>query len=167
MKRVNILPILVIACVLILSVALPAQTEDDALDKEAAYYATVRYVIVYDILYDLEPEERRVSILLLPEQFSRQSLTEVFKLISKRFPKPIRLRISVHTSLRTIETPEENEMAKDSDDTRFRRFLNKYKTAYFRRDEEGENFCYTTSLKPYKATWAYPLTKNGRVLPCY
>lgn len=160
--------------ILSLSFGSLAQTSDEKKDqleaqratKEAAYYAPIRYVIVYNDIFDLNPEERRISILMFPNQFNRQNLIKVFELIKKRFPIPVRLDINVHTSLATIETPEESEMTDDSLNTRFRKQENKYKIALFLRNEEGENFCYTTSLKPYSNRWACPLESGTPSSPC-
>ncbi|MGH7889690.1 MAG: hypothetical protein ACRENF_03985 [Thermodesulfobacteriota bacterium] len=103
----------------------PTQAEAAKMDKEVDYYAPIRYVIVYNAIYynnsetgmlniaSLDDEEyrraekspgaeRRMSILMLPNQFNKKNLIEVFKLISKRFPTPVRLEINVHTSLATI-----------------------------------------------------------------
>lgn len=57
----------------------------------------------------------------------------------------MRLMINVHTSLATIETPEEAEMLHDSNDSRFSHTYGKYKTAFYMRFETGEegfNFDY-------------------------
>jgi len=120
------------------------------MDREAAYYAPIRYAIIHNDIFELAVDQRRMSILMLPEQFTKRNLMEVLSLIKKRFPKPIDLIIEVHTTLKTIETPEEDEMARDSGDTRFRRFYGKYRRASFSRDEEREALIYTTGLRPYK-----------------
>lgn len=156
-----------------------AQTKEEIDWSKTNYYAHNRYVIVYNQIFYDNPEtnllnianlddeeyrkaekspdaERRMSILMLPSQFNKRNLIEVFKLISKRFPTPVRLDINVHTSLATIETPEESEMPDDSLNTRFRKQENKYREAFYIRDAEGENFVYTTQLKPYDEKWAYP-----------
>jgi hypothetical protein len=124
--------------------------------SQASYYASVRYVIVYNDIYDLEPQERRIAVLMEPEQFGEENLKTVFDLIKERFPTPIRLSVTVHTSLATIETPEEAEMARDAVDSRFSDHKTRFKSAYFLRDEKGEKFKYTTSLHPYTTTWANP-----------
>lgn len=165
------------------------QAEAEQMEKEALYYAPIRYAIVYnDIFYrnsdtdelniiglgdekyqeaeKSEGAERRMIILMLPEQFNRQNLIKVFELIKKRFPIPIRLDINVHTSLATVETPEETEMTHDSLNRRFRKQENKYKEAFYKRDADEENFCYVTSLLPYKNRWAYPFKLNDALSPC-
>lgn len=165
------------------------QKELDDMEKEALFYAPIRYVIVYnDIFYrdsdtgelnivnsedekyreaeKSETAQRRMEILMLPQQLNRQSLVKVFELIKKRFPAPIWLEIKVHTTLATVETPEETEMAHDSQNRRFRNQENKYKKAFFLRDKEGEKFCYVTSLLPYKSKWysSYNITDSNS--PC-
>ncbi|MGI8467428.1 MAG: hypothetical protein ACR2N3_03150 [Pyrinomonadaceae bacterium] len=115
---------------------------------EASYYASVRYVIVYNFVFN---ERRRIQILMEPKQFNENNLTKVFDLVKKRFPSPTQLWITVHTSLATIETPEEDEMAKDSKDSRFGNIKFKYKSAFFfRYNDREEALVYTTKLSPYR-----------------
>lgn len=125
--------------------------ELERMDKEAAYYAPVRYAIVYNWIFDeLSLPERRMDILMDARQLNEKNLIKVFELIKQRFPTPLRLMIDVHTSLATIETPEENEMLKDSDDSRFGHIRFKYKRAFYMRFENGrEGFSYSTSLSPF------------------
>lgn len=126
------------------------QEEIERLEKEAGYYAPIRYVIVYNWIFEeLESPERRMDVLMKAEQFNEKNLIKIFELIKKKFPMPLRLQINVHTNLATIETPEENEMLRDSSDSRFRHTFFKYKTAFYMRFENGgEGFNYTTKLKP-------------------
>ena len=119
-------------------------------ENDTAYYASVRYVIVYDWTLD-EREERRVEILMGEKQFNEKNLRQIFELIKERFPSPIKLEIEVHTNLATIETPEEREMWEDSDDSRFSSTHFKYKKASYSRFDNGrESFIYTISLLPYR-----------------
>src|SRR5215203_5770690 len=67
-------------------------------ENDTAYYAPVRYVIVYDWTLD-EREERRVEILMDEKQFNEKNLRQIFELIKERFPSPIKLEIEVHTNL--------------------------------------------------------------------
>jgi hypothetical protein len=117
--------------------------------NEAAYYAPIRYVIVYNDIFKLK--ERRIEVLIDEENFNKENLIIVFDLIKKRFPKPFMMRIGVHTSLATIETPEERELAKDDKDSRFGDKRPLYKNASFLRLNDGsEGFFYTVSLDPYQ-----------------
>jgi hypothetical protein len=51
----------------------------------------------------------------------------------------------------SIETPEESEMARSSDDSRFAHTYSKYKKASYNRFDNGrEAFSYTTNLSPFK-----------------
>ena len=127
------------------------QKEWERVKKEARYYAPIRYVIVYNWIFDkLELPERRMDILMDAKQFNEKNLIKIFELIKKRFPNPLDLMINVHTSLATIETPEENEMTKDSQDSRFGHTYTKYKRAGYNRFENGrEAFTYTTKILPY------------------
>ncbi len=107
-------------------------------EKEASYYAPIRYAIVHNWIFDeLVVPERRMEILMQPKQLNEINLIKVFDFIKERFPTPMRLIINVHTSLATIETPEEFEMAKDSSDSRFSHTYGKYKTAFYMRFEDG------------------------------
>lgn len=127
------------------------QEEARRLKEEASYYAPIRYVIVYNDIFKLSSEERRMEILIDEKQLNEENLTEIFELIKKRFPLPLGLEINVHTSVATIETPEEREMVRRGDDPRFAHTYGEYKSASYSRFDNGrEAFMYTTSLSPYK-----------------
>lgn len=113
-----------------------------------SYYAPIRYVIVSNWLFDeKEIPERRIEILMKPEQFNEENLICIFRKISKRFPSPTDLEITVHTDLATIETPEEREMPQSSNDPRFSPTYEKYKKATYIKYSWGkEFFFYTTEL---------------------
>ncbi len=101
-----------------------AQQENDDIRNETSYYAPIRYVIVYDWIFDgLVVPERRMDILMDAEQLDKKNLITIFELIKKRFPTPLRLRINVHTSLDTIETPEEITKVKKSHTGRYLKSL--------------------------------------------
>ena len=65
-----------------------AQDEYERLEKEVAYYAPIRYVIVYNDLIKLSLDERRVEVLIDKKQFNEENLIKIFELIKKRFPLP-------------------------------------------------------------------------------
>src|SRR6266849_1835855 len=75
------------------------------------YRSPFRYIIVSnDVRNDgLGPEDaqRSVSILLDEKAFSEATLTELFKLLSKRYADPKWLNVWVYTSLEQVSTPEE------------------------------------------------------------
>lgn len=119
----------------------------ERMEIEASYYAPIRYVIVYNWIFN--KQERRIDVLMEETQFNEENLIAIFGLIKKRFPRPSRLMIDVHTSLATIETPEEEEMAKSSKDRRFGDKKHKHKKAFYLLYGDGnEVFYYTTSLSP-------------------
>jgi hypothetical protein len=127
-----------------------SQKEQEQIEKEVKYYAPLRYVIVYNEIFDVTGE-RRMEILMGERQFNEKNLTAIFELIKKRFPAPVFLGVEVHTNLATIETPEERELWDDSEDTRFKNVMFEYKRASFSRSSDGsEAFIYVTNLKPYK-----------------
>ncbi len=124
------------------------QAELKRMDEEVSYYASIRYVIVYNEIWK---RERRIEVLMEAKKFNEDNLIKIFELIKKRFPEPQPLMITVHTSLATIETPEENEMMRRSDDPRFAHTHFKFKKAHYFRFENGrEAFNYPISLSPYK-----------------
>ena len=62
-------------------------------------------------------------------------------------------QIYVHTDLNTIETPEERELLKDGEDSRFSKFYGRYREAsYSRFDNRREAFLYTKNLAEIKQT---------------
>lgn len=120
-----------------------------ATGNEVQYRSPIRYVIVYNDIF--EEDQRRMVVLMDAKDINKRSLTQVFRLIAKRFPAPKTLMIQVETNLALVETPEEREMLKDSEDSRFKDFFFKYKNASYERYEAGrEAFLYTKSLSPYK-----------------
>ena len=52
---------------------------------------------------------RGVNVLLDEKSFSESTLKQLFALISKRFPDPDGLRVTVYTNLEDMMTPEEGE----------------------------------------------------------
>jgi len=118
-------------------------------EEEVRYRSPVRYVVVYDNVDDLGI--RRIEMLLDEKCFNEQALRTIFAALGRRYPTPIGLDIEVHTSLDTIETPEERLMWKDSEGSRFADVVRKHHKASFWRFENGrEAFIYTESITPYK-----------------
>lgn len=118
-------------------------------DQEIRYRSPVRYVIVYN---EIGPtEDRRIDLLMNVENINEQDLRNVFCWLGERYPSPIPLTINVHTNLNTIETPDERELLRDGDDSRFSKYFWLYKEADYHRYNSGrEAFGYTTSLSPYR-----------------
>lgn len=120
----------------------------DSVITEMEYYAPIRYVIVHNDIF-AKLDERRIDVLLDAKSFNKENLTAIFTQIAKKFPTPLKLTIKIHTSLATIETPEEKLMDRDGQDSRFRDKKYDYKDAYFIRDEDKSAvFFYDTSLHP-------------------
>ncbi len=111
-----------------------------SIEEEAAYYAPIRYVIIYNKIVPMYERDgdRRIKILIDEKSFTLIKLIGVVEHISKKFPSPSDLSIEIHTSLASIETPEENEMVKDGEDSRFSKTYNLYKSAYYNRSEKGK-----------------------------
>lgn len=124
------------------------QAEFRRWDEEATYIAPIRYVIVYNEVFD--SKVRWLDIVIDEKQFNEENLRKTFELIKKRFPEPFAMNIEIHTNLETIETPEEKEM---SSDNRGRLTAKKFlhKMAGISRFNGGrEALIYTISLKPYE-----------------
>ncbi len=117
-------------------------------DEQVKYRSPIRYVVVYDTLIN---NERRIEILLDEKCFNEQVLRTIFTALGRRYQSPRYLHIKVHTSLETIETPEERSMGSDSEDSRFAGLFLKHRDASFVRFNDGrESFVYTECLEPYK-----------------
>lgn len=124
------------------------QEKIQRLEDETKYLSPIRYVIVYNDIH--KSRERRIELIMDEKDFNEENLIKIFDLIKKRFPSPVPLQVYVHTSLATIETPEEREKAHSS----WGRLSDKYfihKTAFYNRFFGGrEAFNYTTNLSPYE-----------------
>ncbi|MFN2533003.1 MAG: hypothetical protein ABR555_17085 [Pyrinomonadaceae bacterium] len=110
-----------------------------------------RYVIVSNEVIDdsgTPPQDsyRYVEVLLDGKAFSESNLKELFRLVSKRFPKPKVLDVQVYTNLEDIETPEERENAKMSE-APYDPSLDRYHQALFVRDNDGDEW-FTYNPRP-------------------
>jgi hypothetical protein len=121
---------------------------DPTTNDEASYYAPIRYVIVYnEILTKIN--ERRIEILIDEKSYTEEILATIFQHIAKKFPNPIQLEITAHTNLATIETPEERQMMRDGEGSRFKNVRSRYKTSTFGRNEAGrESIFHQISINP-------------------
>ena len=85
------------------------------------YKAPFRYVIISNHVYtptgDRRDTSRFIEVLLDEKAFSEETLRQLFKLISQRFPKPRWLDVDVYPNLDQTETPEESDLAKISETT--------------------------------------------------
>jgi|GEM_PF-2698668 len=105
-----------------------------------------RYIIVKNRLRsggsplsekEIDEAERRVVDVLLDERaFTEYTLKKLFQLISKRFPRPDYLEVSVHTSLEQVFTPEEDDIDVIGGVDELPGL--RYSWAYFRRDKNNE-----------------------------
>lgn len=100
-----------------------------------------RYIIVdSDLQFDDEeekvPTRHFVTILMEERAFNEPNLIYLFKYLSNYYADPLYLVIDVHTSLITLQTPEEGAVAASRDD--FRQF---YKTATFSRSNDIHEKC--------------------------
>jgi hypothetical protein len=115
-------------------------------ESDSARRSQYRYVIVYN---DLHEDERRIQIIIQQKDVNERALRYIFEAIAERFSDPIDLSITAHTSLETIETPEEREMDADGEDSRFKDFYHRHKMAGYSRFSSGRiAFSYTVSLSP-------------------
>ena len=73
------------------------------------YRSNFRYLIVSNGLLH---NGRLVFALMDEKSFSEENLKELFRLISKRFPKPSELHVAVFTNLEQVQTPEEEDFYK-------------------------------------------------------
>jgi hypothetical protein len=124
----------------------PARRDEE---EEVKYRFPVRYALVYNAVNDLNI--RQIEILLDSKYFSSRNLQMVLCNIKEKYPSPVHLEIEIHTSLETIETPEERELIRDSEDSRFSNLYFKYRRGSFSRFADGrEAFTYTVGLSPYR-----------------
>ena len=118
-------------------------------DQEVRYRSPIRYIVIYN---DIGPtEDRRIEMFMNVENINEKDLRTVFCWIAERYPSPIALSINVHTNLDTIETPDERELLRDGDDSRFSKYYGLHREADYHRYDDGlEAFGYTTRLSPYR-----------------
>lgn len=102
-----------------------------------------RYLIITN---QLVHSGRVVFVLLDRDSFSETNLREVFLLVSKRFPKPDQLSITVCTSLEQLPTPEEFDYIRSAPDDNSLPFFTKvdqYPSADYTRLKGKEAFEYS------------------------
>lgn len=124
--------------------------ENSGAERPENFRSPFRYIIFSNLTekdLELEIPQRRLEILMDKKAFNEKNLRLLFSLLKNRFPSPVRLDISVHTSLQTIETPEEEETI--SDHTSREGQLQYHKTAlYIRFDDGSEGFQYDYGKPP-------------------
>lgn len=111
-------------------------------------YSSFRYVIVNnEVINDSgDPKDayRYVEVLLDEKAFSEETLKKLFKLLSKRFPKPSTMDVSVSTNLEQVDTPEERDEPKVSE-APANPSLDRYPSALLIRKDGNELFRYTSN----------------------
>src|SRR4051812_10817434 len=98
---------------------------------------------------------RLLFVLIDAEAYSEQNLRELFQLVSKRFPQPTELWITVCTNLRQIPTPEEIDyLSAHPDDNSIIESLDvaKYPSAEYARSKQAEYFEYSPGAGQPKKT---------------
>lgn len=110
------------------------------------YKSPFRYVIVSNEIIDGrgDPKDavRYVEVLLDDKSFNEETLRELFRLLSKRFPKPQVMHVEVSTNLEQVDTPEEREAGKISE-APTNPALDRYPSALLIRQGGNELFRYT------------------------
>ena len=110
-------------------------------NQNKRYCSPFRYVMISNEVSNLsgDPKDanRTVSVLLDEKAFSEETLKEVFKLVTKRFPEPKRLDVWVYTSLEQLDTPEERDrgVISESDNNPV---SDNYHWALFFRSQDGD-----------------------------
>lgn len=114
--------------------------------NQHSYRSPFRYVIASNEVIDGggDPKDafRYVVVLLDEKAFSEATLRELFKLLSKRFPKPNDMDVYVWTNLEQVPTPEEAEAGAVSE-APDNPALDKYPNALLIRKDSNELFRYT------------------------
>lgn len=90
------------------------RTELQEQDQRKPYRSPFRYVVLGNEISGASKTERHVGILLDNKVFSVETCKELFRLVSKRFPEPDQLRITVFSSLEQLPTPEEDDTVNPS-----------------------------------------------------
>lgn len=117
-----------------------------AQNQDKLYRSPFRYVIVNNEVNDGSGDPRGayryVEVLLDEKAFSEETLKALFKLVSKRFPKPNDMDVYIWTNLEQVDTPEEKDEPKVSE-APDNPALDKYPTALLIRKDGNELFRYT------------------------
>lgn len=86
---------------------------------------------------------RGIDVVLDAKSFSEVTLRQLLELISKRFPEPADLLVSVYTSLDDVSTPEEAEHISPRGSL-IELSAPEYAWAFYIRNSESEHFSYDT-----------------------
>lgn len=139
-----------------------SEIDEKQVEREVNFRSPTRYVVTYNEI-DTQLNERRIWVLMDPAKFNLRSLTGIVTFLKEKYPQPNDLDITIHTSLETIETPEEMDLYRDSSDSRFAKVRDKYRRAWFHRDSSGlETLNYTSRLNPYRERMVVLRTPPGK-----
>lgn len=89
-------------------------------------------------------KSRGVAVLLEGKSFTEENLKQLFGLLSRRFPEPVELTVSVYTDLEDILTPEENDVIWINCTLDLAKLTPEHPWAFYMRDSESERFTYHT-----------------------
>ncbi len=155
MSRQTILRVVVIALVILnyrtIHAQFPVTRIQDIETCPKAPRSPFRYAIIWDHVgeygnYPAGPtrKSRGVDVLLDPKSFSEENLKQLFALLSKRFPEPTELLVSVYTDLEDIMTPEEGDFIWENCTLDLAKLTPKYPWAFYMRTSDSEHFTYHT-----------------------
>jgi hypothetical protein len=109
--------------------------------QDKPYRSPFRYIIISSELRNdgLSPKDaqRSLSVLLDEKAFSEDTLKQLFKLLSKRYPDPKWLNVWVYTSLEQLGTPEERDSNPEISESDSNQELDKYHWALYIRSIDG------------------------------
>lgn len=96
---------------------------------------------------------RKVEVLMDEDSFSESNLTKLFALLSRRFPSPTWMWVFVKTSIKQVETPEQQDV-RPPYDSKLEPPVDDctHPQAFLSRDERTELIRYTTSPGSCKMT---------------
>lgn len=103
-----------------------------------------RYVIFSNLIQEFDDSKlnsRNIDILMDEKAFSEDNLVKLFFMISKRFPEPEFLNVSIYTNLEQTSTPEEMDQGATSEKEDLT--SNHYSWAVYIRTDSNEFFNYT------------------------
>jgi len=118
-----------------------------------------RYVITWNRVHEYRyyqdgpnVKARGLSVLLDGKSFTEENLKQLFSLLSKRFPDPTELAVSVYTNLADVPTPEEDEIILVNCTIDIASLTPEHPWAFYTRSSESERFSYHSkkSGKPPK-----------------
>ena len=141
---------LIAATLTFLVVPLAILAQNDAHNPRPRKPSPFRYVIVADVT-DLQKYinegscSRDVVVVMEGKAFNEKNLTELFRLLSKRFDDRPALYVSVTTSMDTVRTPEEYDQIDLGGGLNEKR--GDFPYSFYSRNGYGEQFWYSIPKK--------------------